>query len=211
MKKTTIISVSILVLSFILAIYFYPQMPEKMVSHWNTQGEVDGVLPKFWGLFLMPLISAGLLLLFWLIPKIDPLKANLKKFRKYFDGFVLLILGFLFYIYLLSIFWNIGLRFNMPQVLAPAFAALFYYLGILTEKAKRNWFVGIRNPWTLSNEKVWEKTHQISGKLFKITGGIALLTIFIPNYALYFILIPIISVSIFTFVYSFLVYQKEVR
>ena len=70
---------------FIIAIYLYPQMPDEMASHWNFRGEVDDYLPKFWGLFLMPLIALGLLLLFLLIPKIDPLKANIEKFRKYFD------------------------------------------------------------------------------------------------------------------------------
>jgi len=88
-------------------------MPDEMASHWNFKGEVDDYLPKFWGLFLMPIISLGLFLLFLLIPKIDPLKANIEKFRKYFDGFMVLMMVFLFYIYLLSIIWNLGKRFDM--------------------------------------------------------------------------------------------------
>jgi len=184
-------------------------MPEKMASHWNIQGKVDGYLSKFWGLFLMPLLSLALFVLFLLIPKIDPLKANIEKFRKYFDGFIILIILFLFYLYLLTIFWNFGNKFSMNQVLPPAFGILFFYCGILIEKAKRNWFIGIRTPWTLSNEKVWERTHKIGGKLFKVAGIIVLLGIIFPNYAFFFILFPVIAVSIYTVIYSYFEYRKE--
>jgi len=66
----------------------------------------------------------------------------------------------------------------MGQMMVPALGILFYYCGILIENAKRNWFIGIRTPWTLSNEKVWERTHKIGGKLFKIAGLIAFLWYF---------------------------------
>ncbi len=199
----------ILLLSFAIAGYFYPQMPERMASHWNASGDVDGYMSKFWGLFLMPFISLGLSALLIMIPKIDPLKANIEKFKRYYYGFVSLLLIFLLYIYLLTILWNLGLRFNMVQLLAPALGVLFYFCGVLIGKAKRNWFIGIRTPWTLSNEKVWDKTHLIGGRLFKAAGLVALLGVFFPSYAILFVLIPVILVSLFTIVYSYFAYQKE--
>jgi len=211
MRKSGIIVLGVILLSFIIGIYFYPQMPEKIASHWNAQGQVDGYMSKFWGLFLMPLLSMMLFLLFIAIPKIDPLKHNIEKFREYYDGFVVLIIVYLFYVYLLTIFWNIGIRFSMVQPLAPAMGILFYYIGILIENAKRNWFIGIRTPWTLSSEKVWEKTHKIGGKLFKIAGIIAFIGVFFQRYALFFILVPIILVAAYTIVYSYFEYQKETR
>ena len=211
MRKINIIALGIILISFLLGIYLYPSMPEQMASHWNAQGEVDDYMSKFWALFLMPLMSLGLLLLFLVIPKIDPLKQNIEKFRKYFDGFIVLMLGFLFYVYLLTIFWNLELRFSMTQLMIPAMAALFYYCGILVENAKRNWFIGIRTPWTLSNEKVWEKTHKLGGKLFKAAAIIILFGIVLKGYALLFILVPVIFVSFYLIVYSYVEYQKEVK
>jgi len=120
-----------------------------------------------------------------------------------------LIILFLFYLYLLTILWNFGNKFSMNQVLSPAFGILFFYCGILIEKVKRNWFIGIKTPWTLSNEKVWDKTHQLGGKLFKIVGIIAFLGIIFPNYTFFLILFPVIAVSIYTVVYSYFEYQKE--
>jgi uncharacterized membrane protein len=209
MRKSELIIFIIILLSFAVGIYLYPQMPAKMASHWNIRGQVDGYMSRFWGLFLMPFISLVLLLLFILIPKIDPLKANIEKFRKYFDGFIILIILFLFYLYLLTIFWNFGNKFSMNQVLPPAFGTLLFYCGILIEKAKRNWFIGIRTPWTLSNDKVWERTHKIGGKLFKVVGIIAFLGIIFPNYVFFLILFPVIAVSIYTVIYSYFEYRKE--
>jgi uncharacterized membrane protein len=209
MRKSEIIISGIIVLSFAISIYYYPQMPEKVASHWNAEGQVDGYMSKFWGLFLMPVISAGMLLLFILIPRIDPLKSNIQEFRKYYDGFVVLIMVFLFYLHLLTIFWNLGFAFNMIIFLSPAFAILFYYSGILIENAKRNWFIGIRTPWTLSSDKVWDKTHKLGGKLFRIVGILALFAIFFESYAILVIVVPVIIVSIYTVVYSYFEYQKE--
>lgn len=208
MKKSSIIVLSILIISFLIGIYFYYQFPDKIVSHWDSQGQPNGYMSKFWGLFLMPLISVALFLLFMLLPKIDPLKNNIKKFRNYFDGFIIIIFIFLFYLYILTILWNLGLKFNMILFLIPAFAVLFYYAGILIEHAKRNWFIGIRTPWTLSSEKVWNKTHKLGAKLFKVSAIIILLGLIFQKYAIWFIIIPIIFSVIDTTVYSYFEYKK---
>lgn len=208
MKKTTIAALALIIISFIIAIWLYPAMPERMASHWNGAGEVDGWMPRFWGLFLMPILSAGLLLLFLAIPKIDPLKKNIKKFMKYYDWFIALFIVFLFYIYLLTIFWNLEYRFNMTSMIIPAVGILFIYLGILTEHAKRNWFIGVRTPWTLSSDKVWEKTHKLAGKLFKIAGVIALFGIVFQKYAMWLIFIPVLIAALYPVVYSYFAYQK---
>lgn len=210
-RKSEITIIAIILLSFVIGTYFYPMMPEKIASHWDSKGRVDGYMSKFWGLFLMPLISVGLFLLFVLIPKIDPLKMNIDKFRKYYDGFVVLVIAFLFYIYILTILWNTGIRFSMIQFMAPAFGILFYYAGILTENAKRNWFIGIRTPWTISNEKVWEKTNKVGGRLFKIAGIISLLGIFFHDQALIFIIAPVILIAVYTIFYSYNEYHKEIE
>lgn len=211
MRKSEIAVIAIILASFVIGIYFYPLMPERIASHWNSRGEVDSYMPKFWGLFLMPFTSAGLFLLFVLIPRIDPLKANIAQFRKYFDAFIVLIMLFMFYIFLLTIFWNLGERFDMFQFMVPAFGVLFYYCGVLIENSKRNWFIGIRTPWTLSSETVWDKTHKVGGKLFKASGIIALIGILFQPFAIWFVLVPVIAVSIYTVFYSYFEYQKETK
>ena len=159
----------------------------------------------------MPLIFVGLALLFIAIPRIDPLKPNIEQSRKYYDGFIILFLIFMLTIYFQVILWNIGIKIS-PNIVVPiVLGLLFFYTGILCENAKRNWFIGIRTPWTLSSEKVWEKTHKIGGKLFKVAGVIAILGIFFQKYAVFFILVPVILVADYTIIFSYFEYQKEMK
>lgn len=209
MKKSTIAIILIIIISFALSIYIYPEMPAIMVSHWGTKGEPNGEMSKFWALFLMPIISIILAALFILIPKIDPLRTNIKKFEKYFDRFVVLLLLFLFYIHTLSILWNLEIKFDFITAIVPALAILFYYTGILVEHSEKNWSIGIRTPWSMSSEKVWNKTQELGGKLFKISAIIGVLGIFFKNYAIFFVIIPVLTSSLFTVVYSYLEYKKE--
>jgi uncharacterized membrane protein len=127
----------------------------------------------------------------------------------YYDWFIVLIIVFLFYIYLLIIFWNVGIRLSIIRLLIPAFVVLFYYIGILCENAKRNWFIGIRTPWTLSNNIIWEKTHKLGGKLFKLAGILAIFGFFFEQHAVFFIFIPVILIMISTIIYSYWLWQNR--
>ena len=93
--------------------------------------------------------------------------------------------------------------------MAPAMGVLFYYLGDLIRNSKRNWFIGIRTPWTLSSKKVWAKTHNVGGRLFKIAGILAFAGVLFPQYTHFLIIAPIIFIAIYTIIYSYFEYQRE--
>jgi uncharacterized membrane protein len=211
MRKSEKIALAIILISFAVGIYFYPLLPDKIASHWGIGGQADNYSSKTVGLFIFPIIAAVMFLVFLLIPRIDPLKSNIEKFRKYFDNFVILLFLFLFYIYLLTIFWNLGLKFNMGRFLIPALSALFYFVGVLTEKSQRNWFIGIRTPWTISSDAVWDKTNKLGGKLFKIIAIISLIGIIFPVLGFFLVIIPVIVFSIFLLIYSYFEYKKELK
>lgn len=211
MRKTAAAITGLVFLSFILSIYFYPQVPEQMATHWNSQGEVNGYMPKLWGLFFLPLVITGLVIMFLVIPKIDPRKENIAKFRKYYDGFIVILIMFMIAVHLQILLWNTGVQINPNAVIPLGIGLLFYYMGILTENAERNWFIGIRTPWTLSSDRVWKRTNRIGGKLFKIAGIVAVIGAFFPEYAIYFILVPVLITAGFTVIYSYMEYQKELK
>jgi uncharacterized membrane protein len=202
------ISLLLILTSFVLALCFAPYMPELMASHWNAYGQVDDYTTRYFGLFFIPSLSLVLYLVFLLLPKIDPYKKNFSQFEKYYDQFLLVISGFFLYIYLTTIVWNFGISFNIMQVLAPAFAILFYFTGVLMSHAHRNWFVGIRTPWTMSSEVVWKKTHVLGSKLFKLSAIMNLLIFVLPQYAILLLLVPILASSVFIFAYSYWEYRK---
>jgi uncharacterized membrane protein len=209
MRKSEILIVGIALLSFAIGVYYYPQMPAQMASHWNARGQVDDYISRFWGSFLMPITLVGLVLLFMAIPRIDPLRENIAKFRKYYDGFVILFMMFMVFVYLQTILWSIGIRIS-PNVFVPVGAGLLFVgAGILCENTRRNWFIGIRTPWTLSSDQVWEETHRMGGRLFKIAGVISMVGIFFQGYAVFFVLVPALLVAVYTVVYSYAEYRRE--
>lgn len=209
MKKTTIAIFAIILISIVISAYFFPKLPDKLASHWNAIGEVDGYMPKLLGLFLIPFILIVLVLFFILIPKIDPLKNNIEKFRIYYDGFIFLFCLFMLAVQIFIILWNLGIQINTNIFFPFSIALLFFYLGILCENSKRNWFIGIRTPWTLSSDKVWSKTHKLGGKLFRIIALITIAGIFFQKYTIYFILSPVLLATIYLFIYSYFEYKKE--
>ena len=209
MNKYYIAISCIILLSFAIGIYLYPQMPESMPSHWNAAGQVNGFLPKFWGLFLLPLMEAGLFLMFLAIPRIDPMKHNIAKFRVHFNRFILLLMGFFLYIYLLTILWAFGFTFQFVYAMVPAFSVLFYYAGVLTENAKQNWFIGIRTPWTLSSDTVWAKTHALGKWTFIGAGAVSVVCAFLGEYALWFMMFSLMAAAFIPIVYSYILWKRE--
>lgn len=208
-RKNEILNILLILASFLIGFYYYNDMPSQVASHWNAAGQVDGYMSKFWGLFLMPIISVVMLVMFYVIPVIDPHRNNIKKFRQYFDNFISILFAFLLYIYILTLYWNLGHTFNMVVFLLPAFSILFYYAGILVSVAEPNWFIGIRTPWTLSSETVWKKTHDLGGKIFKYTAFLGLLGLIFQKWAIWFVMVPVLLGSFYTIFYSYLVYRKE--
>jgi len=89
-------------------------------------------------------------------------------------------------IHLQILLWNIGIRISPNAVLPVGIGLLFYHIGILMENAERNWFIGIRTPWTLSSDRVWRKTNRLGGKLFRSAGIAAIFGVFFPELALFF-------------------------
>jgi uncharacterized membrane protein len=112
------------------------------------------------------------------------------------------------YIYSLTVVWNMGREFDMNVAIIPALGFLFYFLGSLVGKAKRNYMIGIRLPWTLASDDNWDKTHKKGERVFKIIGIVTLIGVFFSDYAMWFLLIPLIIGITYLTLYSYLEFKK---
>ena len=212
-KNTFIISFTLIICATLGGLLFWNQLPDPVASHWGLNDQVNGTMPKFWGVFLMPLISIGMMLLFLAIPLIDPLKANVAKFRESFNTFIVLMIVFLIYIHGLTLSWNLGYTgIHMSTAILPAIGLLFFFIGDMMSKTKRNYFIGIRTPWTLASDTVWDETHRIGGILFKISALLAMASILLPPiYAFILLLFPLLGSTFFTIAYSYVLFQREAK
>lgn len=210
--KTTIwINAAILVLSILAGMYFWNELPNVMASHWDVNDQVNGTMNKFWGTFMLPIVLVAITLLLLAVPYIDPLKQNIEEFRPTFNMFITMLSVFFAYNYSLSLAWNLGAQFKMSQMILPGIGIIFVGSGYLITQAKRNYFIGIRTPWTLANDVVWDKTHAIGGKLFVAAGVITMLSAFASQYAFPIMMVAIFGTVIYTTVYSYVIFTQIQR
>ncbi len=212
-KTTSIIALTMIALAFLAGAVLWDQLPDQMASHWNANDQVDGYMSKFWGVFLLPLMTLGMFALFMAVPNIDPLKANIAQFRETFNVFILVIIAFMLYLYGLTLVWNLGYQdFNMSAAMLPFMGVLFIAIGFMLRKAKRNFFIGIRTPWTLSSDTVWDKTHQLGSILFMASGAFAIIGGFFGGMTAFWLMfVPLIGSSIFLVIYSYVLYRNEIK
>ena len=210
-RLTTVIVLLLILAATTAGLSLWNRLPDQVASHWNINDQVDGYMSRFWGVFLMPLITLGMFLLFLVIPNIDPHRANIAQFRDAFNLFIVLIVGFMLYVHTLTLLWNLGYtNFGVGKAMMPALGVLFIFIGYMLRKARRNFFIGIRTPWTLSSDRVWDETHRIGAILFTISGIIALLGSFLGGPTSFVMLIvPVLGSTLFLVIYSYVLYRRE--
>ena len=114
------------------------------------------------------------------------------------------------YMEIAAIIYNLGYSFNFGKIIVPAIAILFYFIGILLTKAKRNFFIGIRTPWTLSSDKIWDETHRLASKLFKLGAIILLISVVFPSkISFYVLIIGALGATIISLLYSLYLFLKK--
>jgi uncharacterized membrane protein len=100
----------------------------------------------------------------------------------------------------------------MSGAMLPAIGLLFIFIGFMLRQAKRNFFIGIRTPWTLSSDRVWNETHRLGSVLFMISGVLAFIGGFFGGTTAFWLMFaPLIGSTIFLLVYSYILYQREVK
>ncbi len=96
----------------------------------------------------------------------------------------------------------------MSFVIDLAVSALFIFIGNYLGKVRRNFWLGIRTPWTLASDVTWERTHRLGGWLFVAAGVIGIGTAFVPSLRIWGVVGSILVVSAILIVYSYIVYRQ---
>jgi uncharacterized membrane protein len=70
--------------------------------------------------------------------------------------------------------------------------------------------MGVRTPWTLANEEVWEQTHRLAAWLFVASGLFGMLTALV-GLPLYLCFAGIMVAALVPVVYSLVLYKRLER
>lgn len=207
--KTEILPVLLMAVVAFSSFYFYFHSPNIIPTHWNFAGEVDG-----WGsrniAFIIPAVIFGMYFLFLLLPFLDPKKEKYEQFKKSYHIFKNFLILFMALIYFVTSFAGLGYDLPVGTIIPVMVGILFMILGNYMGKIKMNWFVGIKTPWTLSSEEVWNKTHRFGGKMFILGGILMAVDAFLPaSFRLPIFIFIVILLTFGTMGYSYLAYLRE--
>lgn len=207
MKKTKII-LFIFIMSIIFTLFVYLKLPETIPTHWNAVGEIDGYSSKNM-VFLLMLMGPAMYYAFPLLKKIDPKAKNYDKFDGVYEVFRVAISLFMVAIHVITLLAALGWVDVVGLAVPVMVGILFIVLGNYMGKIRQTFFVGIKTPWTLSNEVVWNKTHRLGGYFFISYGILFIVTAFIASEILFIINMIYMIVSIaYLFLYSYLEFKK---
>lgn len=208
--KTEIWPLLILLFTVVLSAWAYNKLPDLVVSHWNFYGQADDWSQKGFQTFLFPSLLVFMYILFRVLPKFDPMGERYQEFAGIYLTMRNTILFFLFIVFTVTTFANLGYAINIGATISGAVGLLMIILGTYFRKIKRNFFVGIRTPWTISSEYVWNETHRLGSYLFIIWGLGLILAPWLAPVAAFFILFGgIIAIVASLFIYSYWLYKKE--
>ncbi len=167
--------------AIILAIV-YGVLPDQVPLHYDFSGAVTNYGDK-WILWILALLVVVIYLLMGMMPSIDPMGKNYDKFKGFYKNSRFIILIFFNAIFGITIANSISPDIvSVSTVMPILIGILFIYIGNNLPKAKQNYSFGIKTPWTLADEGIWNKTHRLGGYCFIAAGIIFLFTsIFISS------------------------------
>ncbi|NMB45614.1 MAG: SdpI family protein [Firmicutes bacterium] len=200
---------TLLLILFALGIYFYPQLPERVPSHWNIRGEVDGYSSRFFGAFGLPLLNLGIYVLMLVAPALDPQKANYPRFVGAYNVIRWTIIAIMSLLHVVVLMAGLGYTIDAGKVVQPAVSVMFILIGNQMGRFRHNYFVGIKTPWTLANEEVWRRTHRVSGPIWVVGGFIGLLGTWLPApYNFVTMMVAILGASLISLIYSYVIFKQ---
>jgi uncharacterized membrane protein len=200
----------ILAIPLVAAILLYPNLPEQVPIHWNIRGEADNYGSRAFGAFFLPLLNIAMYLLFLVLPKLDPKRANYLKFESSYLTIRYSLHLFFMLMFGVTMTAALGYPVDIGKWIPAGVALLFIVMGNIMGRVRHNYFVGFRFPWTLASEEVWIRTHRFGSKLM-VLGGLAAFigVLFTRDTAAFAILMAGLFIpTIITAVYSYIIYKQ---
>jgi len=195
---------------FAVGAWAYPGLPARIPTHWGSSGAVDAWSTRsFLSVFQMPLLAVGLYVLLWLVPYLDPKRGNLIASKQVYSIVIDLVTGLLAVVYAATLMAAHDAKLPVDRIVTLAVGVMFVVLGKYMGRVKRNWTMGVRYSWTLSDDTVWAKTNLLGGRLFMAAGVLGIVGVAVPPpWSIVMLVGPALAILPITYVYSWRLYRK---
>ncbi|MDL2356693.1 MAG: SdpI family protein [Pseudomonadota bacterium] len=192
-----------------LTLALYAQLPARIPTHWNASGQIDGYGPRSY-VFLHSAIMVGIMLLWTVLPALSPKRFSVDTFAATYWQICLIIVAMLGYIQCVLVWGAYSPAMPMNRALFGGLAIFMALLGNVMGKVRRNFWIGIRTPWTLASERVWYATHRFAAKSMVVCALLSLAGV-LAGLSLALCLALLLAGPIVPAAYSLLIYKRLER
>jgi uncharacterized membrane protein len=208
-KELLLLLITILPIFYLFMVW--EALPNQVPIHWNFQGEIDQYEDKSFLGWIVLLMNIPIYFLMLFLPKIMAKEESIERMGKKYYRLRLILQLFLSALVMVILLVSSGAtEIAIETLLGYCFIFFMLLFGNYMGSIRQNHFMGIRTPWTLENEEVWRKTHQLGGRLW-IGGAIIgfILLFFLPkNWALITIIALMVLPMLLASIYSFLLFKQ---
>jgi uncharacterized membrane protein len=203
LKKTLTLTTIITLLPIFVGVFYWNQLPDKMATHFDMTGTPNGWSSKWFAVIGIPVVLAVVNVLCTILTETDPRR---HKYPEKMMKLVYWICPVVSWICAgLTISYELGIEFAaMPKFGSLFMGIMFVVIGNYLPKVKQNYYMGIKLPWTYSDEENWNRTHRMAGKLWVVGGIVLLLNFFldIPSLAIVVLIIMMLVPTIYSWAFS---------
>lgn len=207
LDRGQVLGLLFVVASLALTAAVYPRLPDPVPTHWSFEMEPDGFTPKPWGAFLPAGMLGAAWLLFVVLPRISPRGFRFESFSRVWRILQPTLMGFFFLVTSLILATAAGARMPLERALGAAMGVMLIVLGNFMGKLTKNFFIGIRTPWTIASDEVWLRTHRLGGKLF-VLAGVALFAAAAAGVGMVVAIGAVVAAALISAVYSYVLYRR---
>ncbi len=207
LRTATFLGLAIAALALAVSAAFWNSLPPQVATHFAADGAPNGWQPRAIASLIMPCAIVLIALLFAAMPMLSPQGYGVRRFEPTVSLFALATESVLLFMHV-SMLW--AARMNRPfsiSAMMLVLSLLFTVMGARFADVRRNFFIGIRTPWTLADEQVWSRTHQLAGRLLVIAGLIGILFAFAPPAMIGAWVVLLGAALVVPAVYSFFIYR----
>jgi len=208
-RKVFFFEILLIAAALLATAVLYPHFPARVPIHWNYRMEPDHFGPR-WTLYLIgPGFMTAVMLMTWLFPWLSPKRFEIDGFWSTYHRVMLLFFGIMAYLYAVMLWADCGRSIDLGRAMLSGICLFIAFFGNVMGKLRRNFYLGVRTPWTLASERVWNATHRFAAKTF-VAGGLVGLVFSIVGLFSWAILATLVG-ALAPVVYSLVIYKQLER